>query len=147
MEIMLVKMTVSTALYICVTALVWRIWSKREHTALDRIVVGVLFGLSSIASTHLGVNYKSMVLNVRDIGPLAAGLFFDPVSGIIAGVIGGLERYIAGTYWGIGSFTTIACSLSTCLAGFFSAILKTKLFNEQKIPPMMPIVFRNSKAA
>ncbi len=141
MEIMLVKMTVSTALYICVTALVWRIWSKREHTALDRIAVGVLFGLSSIASTHLGVNYKSMVLNVRDIGPLAAGLFFDPVSGIIAGVIGGLERYIAGTYWGIGSFTTIACSLSTCLAGFFSAILKTKLFNEQKIPPMMSSFF------
>ena len=132
---MLVKMTVSTALYICVTVLAWRIWSKREHTALDRIAVGVLFGLSSIASTHLGVNYKSMVLNVRDIGPLAAGMFFDPVSGTIAGVIGGLERYIAGTYWGIGSFTTIACSLSTCLAGFFSAILKTKLFNEQKIPP------------
>ena len=44
-----------------------------------------------------------MMLNVRDMGPLSAGLFFDPVSGIIAGLIGGVERYIAGTYWGVGS--------------------------------------------
>lgn len=141
MEIMLVKMTVSTVLYICITALVWKIWSHRRHSVIDQIAIGIIFGLCSIASTHLGVNYKSMILNVRDIGPLAAGMFFDPVSGIIAGLIGGLERYLAGTYFGIGKFTTIACSLSTCLAGFLSAVLKVTLFKDQTVPPSIPSLF------
>ena len=133
MEIMIVKMTVSTGLYILITALAWRFWSKHHQTAFSQILVGILFGLCSIASTHLGVNYRSMILNVRDIGPLAAGLFFSPLSGIIAGLIGGIERYIAGTYFGIGAFTTYACSLSTWLAGFLSAIMKVTLYKDQVI--------------
>ena len=134
MEIMLVKMTVSTGLYILITVFAWRLWSRHRQSVFAKVAIGVIFGLCSIASTHLGVNYKSMILNVRDIGPLAAGLYFDPVSGIIAGLIGGIERYIAGTYYGVGEFTTKACSLSTCLAGFLSAVLKLTLYKDQVIP-------------
>ena len=72
------------------------------------------------------------MLNVRDLGPLSAGLFFDPVSGIIAGLIGGIERYIAGTFWGIGSYTRIACSVSTCLAGFVASAMNLYLFKRKK---------------
>ena len=134
MEIMLVKMTVSTGLYILITVFAWRLWSRHRQSVFAKVAIGVIFGLCSIASTHLGVNYKSMILNVRDIGPLAAGLYFDPVSGIIAGLIGGIERYIAGTYYGVGEFTTKACSLSTCLAGFLSAVLKLTLYKDQVVP-------------
>ncbi len=97
--------------------------------------IGLIYGICSILSTHFAVDYVHMLLNVRDIGPLAAGLFFHPVSGIIAGLIGGIERYIAGTYWGIGSYTRIACSVSTCLAGFLAAFLNIYIFKHKKPAP------------
>ena len=40
----------------------------------QKILIGVVFGISSIISTHFGVEYEGMIINVRDIGPLAAGL-------------------------------------------------------------------------
>ena len=100
-----------------------------------KIIIGIIFGISSVLSTHFGVTYDRMIINVRDIGPLAAGLFFSPSSGIIAGLIGGIERYIVGTYFGIGSYTRIACSLSTCLAGFFAMGMKIKMFKGKKPSP------------
>ena len=131
---MLVKMTISTVLYLLITAIVWNYWSGHERRAWHKVVVGIIFGICSVMSTHLGVDFRNMILNVRDIGPLAAGLFFDPVSGIISGVIGGAERYIAGTYFGVGTFTTVSCSLSTLLAGFLSAALNVFLYKGRRAP-------------
>ena len=132
MIIMILKMSAVTALYVLLTTLLWtRLRDKRPTTA-SRIAVGVIYGLCSVLSTHFAVNYGHMLLNVRDIGPLAAGLFFDPVSGVIAGLIGGIERYIAGYFWGIGAYTRVACSVSTCLAGFLAALLHLKLFKRKK---------------
>jgi len=125
---MVLKMTAVTAIYVTFTVILWKKLRDKQMTSGIRIAIGVLYGLLSIMSTHFGINYGDMVLNVRDLGPLSAGLFFDPVSGIIAGLMGGIERYIAGTYWDIGSFTRIACSISTCLAGFLAAFLKKYIF-------------------
>ena len=134
MVTMLVKMTISTVLYLLITAIVWNYWSGHERRAWHKVVVGIIFGICSVMSTHLGVDFRNMILNVRDIGPLAAGLFFDPVSGIISGVIGGAERYIAGTCFGVGTFTTVSCSLSTLLAGFLSAALNVFLYKGRRAP-------------
>ena len=125
---MILQMTAVTATYVLITVILWKQLRNKQMTSGIRIAIGVLYGLLSILSTHFGINFGDMVLNVRDLGPLSAGLFFDPVSGIIAGLIGGIERYIAGTYWDIGSFTSIACSVSTCLAGFLAAFLKKYIF-------------------
>ena len=100
-----------------------------------RILIGTVYGFAAILSTHFGVQFDKMALNVRDIAPLAAGIFFDPIAGIIAGLIGGIERYIAGTYFSVGSYTTIACSVSTCLAGFVAAIFSLKIFHRKKATP------------
>ena len=97
-----------------------------------KTAIGLVYGLFAVLSTHFGVDYSHMMLNVRDLGPLSAGLFFDPLSGIIAGLIGGIERYIAGTFWGVGSYTRIACSVSTCLAGFVAAAMNLYLFKRKK---------------
>lgn len=130
---MILQMTAVTATYVLITVILWKQLRNKQMTSGIRIAIGVLYGLLSIMSTHFGINFGDMVLNVRDLGPLSAGLFFDPVSGIIAGLIGGIERYIAGTYWDIGSFTSIACSVSTCLAGFLAAFLKRYIF-KGKLP-------------
>ena len=129
---MIVKMTLVTTLYVLVTMAVWKWVRSGRITGGKKLCIGLIFGLCSVMSTHFGVDYSHMMLNVRDLGPLAAGLFFDPISGIIAGLIGGLERYIAGTYFGVGSYTRIACSVSTCLAGFLSAVLYYKVFKRKK---------------
>ena len=112
--------------------LIWKHTQGRTLTAGRRILIGLVYGICSILSTHFAVDYSHMLLNVRDLGPLTAGLFFDPLSGILAGLIGGIERYIAGTFWGIGSYTRIACSVSTCLAGFLAAALRVWLFRHKK---------------
>ena len=132
MFIMIMKMSAVTALYVVLTVLIWKFTKGRKIGVLAKIVIGLLYGTAAILSTHFGVNYDKMMLNVRDMGPLSAGLFFDPISGIIAGLVGGIERYIAGTYWGVGSYTRIACSVSTCLAGFVAAGMRIFLFKKKK---------------
>lgn len=129
---MLLKMSGITILYIVLTFSLWILLKDRKLTVLEKLGLGIVYGTASVLSTHFGIDYSNMVLNVRDLGPLCAGLFFDPVSGIIAGLIGGIERYIAGTYWGIGSFTRVACSVSTCLAGFLAAFLNIYVFKGRK---------------
>lgn len=134
---MIFKMSFISLLYVTLTLLFW-VWTgkeKREITLIKRIAIGVIYGFCAILSTHYGVDYGDMLLNLRDVAPLAAGLFFDPVSGIIAGLVGGIERYIAGTYFGIGAYTTVACSLSTCLAGFLAAFLNFKVYKGRKPSP------------
>ena len=129
---MILRMSGVTLSYVLLTILIWKWRSRREMTWPARLLIGLVYGLCAVMSTHFAIDYGDMLLNVRDIGPLAAGLFFDPVSGIIAGLIGGIERYIAGTYWGIGSYTRIACSVSTCLAGFLAALAHVRLFKRKK---------------
>ena len=133
---MIIKMSGITLLYILLTVAVWY-WTKEKELAIfHKLVIGIVFGISSVLSTHFGVAFENMVINVRDIGPLAAGLFFSPSAGVIAGLIGGIERYIVGTYFGIGSYTRIACSVSTCLAGFVALVMRVKVFNGKKPAPL-----------
>ena len=132
MYAMILKMSSITALYVLLTVLIWKRTLGRALTSGRRILIGLVYGICSILSTHFAVDYSQMLLNVRDLGPLIAGSFFSPVSGIIAGLIGGVERYIAGTYWGIGSYTRIACSVSTCLAGFIAAAIHIFIFKRKK---------------
>ena len=129
---MILKMSGITALYVLLTVVIWMWINGKRMRAWHRVLIGLVFGGCSVLSTHFGVDYSHMMLNVRDLGPLMAGLYFDPVSGIMAGLIGGIERYIAGTYWDVGSYTRIACSVSTCLAGFLAAALRVWLFRHRK---------------
>ncbi len=129
---MILKMSGITALYVLLTVVIWKRMNGRKTRPWHRLLIGLVYGGCAVLSTHFAVDYVDMLVNVRDLGPLMAGLFFDPFSGILAGLIGGIERYIAGTYWGIGSYTRIACSVSTCLAGFLAAALRVWLFKHKK---------------
>ena len=128
----LVPMTTLTLIYVAVNVLIWRGLKDKKLTIGMKIAIGVFYGFLSVLSTHFGVNYGALVLNVRDLGPMSAGLLLDPLSGIIAGMIGGIERYIAGTYWGIAPFTRVACSIATCLAGFLAAFLNVFIFRGKR---------------
>ena len=132
MLLMLIQMMAIVAAHVILTLILWKFFRNKEISPTASVIIGLIYGGCSILSTHFGVQYEHMVLNVRDLAPLSAGLFFDPTAGIIAGLIGGIERYIVGTYFGIGSYTRIACSLSTCLSGFVAALLHLYIFKRKK---------------
>ena len=99
--------------------------------AVKQVIYGVTFGGIAIYCTEFGVPYSGAQVNVRDAAVLIAGLVFGAPAGIIAGLLGGIERYFA-VYWGVGTYTQIACSVSTAIAGFYSAALRKIMFDDRK---------------
>lgn len=108
--------------------------------ALKQIIFGVSFGLVAIFATEFSVGIDGASMNVRDAAPLCAGFIFGGPAGIIAGVIGGLERWFA-VYWGAGEYTRLACSLATVFAGVFAAALRKVLFNNRRSPAVLGAFF------
>ena len=68
---------------------------KKIPYALNQIMVGILFGGLAVLGTEFGVDIGGAVMNARDAAPICAGLLFGAPAGIIAGVIGGVERWFA----------------------------------------------------
>ena len=130
---MLLRMTGATLLNVLITGVLWRLCHHKEiFSTRLKVLIGLIYGGCAVAANHIGIDYGSLVLNVRDIAPLAAGLFFSPLSGLIAGFIGGVERFLAAQLWDIGVFTKYACSISTCLAGVLAAILNRKVYQGKR---------------
>lgn len=75
MTVMILKMTTVTMLYVILTVLLWKCIQGKKLSAGGKVGIGLVYGICSILSTHFGVDYGHMLLNVRDMGPLAAGLF------------------------------------------------------------------------
>ncbi len=92
---------------------------------------GVAFGLVAVFATETGVHVvDGGVLNVRDAAPLVAGLAFGGPAGVVAGVIGGVERWLC-VLWGGGETTRLACSLAAVLAGALAALLRRFVFGNR----------------
>lgn len=101
---------------------------KRFSFWTRQIIFGIIFGVLSCLGTEFGVSIQyGAVINVRDVAPVCAGLIFGAPAGIIAGIIGGVERYFA-IYWGAGTFTRFACSFSTIMAGVIAALFRRFVF-------------------
>lgn len=98
---------------------------------LKQAIIGVLFGVLAIIGTEWGIPINGAQVNCRDAAVLTAGLMFGAPAGIIAGLIGGIERWVA-VLWGVGNFTRIACTVSTVLAGFYAAALRKYMFENKK---------------
>ena len=104
---------------------------KKLPYMTKQIIIGILFGCVSAFASSFGVEWLGTVVNVRDAAPLSAGLIFGAPAGIISGFIGGLYRWFS-VYWGGGTYTQLACSLATILAGFMAAGLKKLMFDNKK---------------
>lgn len=65
-------------------------------TVKTSLLLMVFFGMLSIFGTLSGFSIYSAVVNVRDLGPMVAGLLCGPYVGIGAGIIGGLFRFAQG---------------------------------------------------
>ena len=96
-----------------------------------QVITGIMFGGLAILGTEFGIKIDGAIINARDASPICAGLLFGAPAGIIAGIIGGVERWLA-VIWGAGEYTQLACSVSTVLAGAFAAALRKYMFDNKK---------------
>jgi sigma-B regulation protein RsbU (phosphoserine phosphatase) len=94
---------------------------RKKFTLKNQIILIIIFGAVSIYGTYGGLIHKltifGAIANIRDLGPMIAGLVGGPFMGVAAGLIGGIHRYF------LGGFTCLPCSLSTVLAGLFAGII------------------------
>ena len=104
---------------------------KKMPYAAKQILVGILFGGVSAFASSFGVELLGTTVNVRDAAPLSAGLIFGAPAGIVSGLIGGMYRWFS-VYWGAGTYTQLACSVATILAGFMAAGLRNLMFDNKK---------------
>jgi sigma-B regulation protein RsbU (phosphoserine phosphatase) len=84
----------------------------------NQVILILLFGALSIFGTYGGLLLPSgAIANIRDLGPMVAGLVAGPVVGLGAGLIGGVHRYF------LGGFVCVPCSVSTVIAGLLGGVI------------------------
>lgn len=124
-------------LYPMILTMIFAVLEKKEPVTKEvpymtrQIIYGVCFGILAIIGTERGIPVNGAQINARDAAVITAGLIFGAPAGIIAGLMGGIERYIA-VAWGVGTYTQIACTVSTIAAGFYAAILRKFMFDNRK---------------
>ena len=91
-------------------------------------VIGVTFGIVAVLATEFGIPADGAVLNVRNAAPLTAGLIFGWPAGVIAGLVGGVERWFSNA----GDYTRLACSVGTIVAGVFGAGVRKFMMDNRK---------------
>lgn len=106
-------------------------WFARLTYLKRQTVIGTVFGVLAILSTEFGIPVEGAMLNVRNAAPLTAGLVFGWPAGIISGLIGGVERWLA-SLWGVPETTRTACTLATIFAGFFGAAVRKFMMDDKK---------------
>ena len=94
------------------------ILKQQDRSVPNQLLLGLVFGLLSIASTYTGLSFQGAIVNTRTISTLAAGLMCGPLTGVSAGVISGLHRYC----YDPGGFTSLACGLGTVSFGVLGAV-------------------------
>jgi sigma-B regulation protein RsbU (phosphoserine phosphatase) len=98
-------------------------------TVKAQLLLVVIFGALSIYGTVGGVDVLGAFINVRDLGPMVAGLVGGPLVGLGAGLIGAVHRA------SLGGFTVVPCTLATILAGLFGGLIW--FFNGRRFPSLL----------
>ena len=104
---------------------------KKLPNKAKQVIWGIIFGCVAMYASDHGVEIDGAVMNVRDAGPLCAGLIFGAPAGVIAGLLGGTYRWFS-VFWGAGTYSRVACSIATCLAGIVAAGLRKKMFDDKR---------------
>ncbi len=130
-----IKLSVASLLPVAVASLLYLLNKKTAfgqwNDKVNQLLYGVAFGALAVLGTEWGIPINGAQVNCRDAAVLTAGLMFGAPAGIIAGVIGGVERWIA-VAWGVGTFTRVACTASTLLAGVYAALLRKYMFGNKR---------------
>ena len=89
----------------------------KKLSILDQIVLAIIFGLFAVYGTYTGIQTSGAIANIRNLGPMIAGLLGGPWVGLGAGLIGGVHRYF------MGGFTAVPCAIGTITSGLAGGLL------------------------
>ncbi len=90
----------------------------RRFDVKNRVILILAFGAFSVFGTYGGIELPSgAIANIRDLGPMIAGLVGGPMIGLGVGLIGGIHRYF------LEGLTCVPCSLATVIAGLAGGII------------------------
>ncbi|MGN0711949.1 MAG: SpoIIE family protein phosphatase [Anaerovoracaceae bacterium] len=132
MGVTLIRMTTATILPVLMAALFYLSEKKKTLGSMEhkrkQLLIGICFGMLAVMATEFGIPVDGAMLNVRNAAPLTAGLIFGWPSGIIAGLIGGAERWFSDA----GDFTRTACSIATVIAGLLGASVRKFMMDNKK---------------
>ena len=135
MDIGYIKLSLAALLPVILAGIFYLLEKKTSFGRVNKmrrqVWIGIAFGILAIIGTEWGIPMNGAQVNCRDAAVLTAGLMFGGPAGIIAGIVGGVERWVA-VYWGVGTFTRVACSVSTVIAGFYAALLRRFMFEDKK---------------
>lgn len=98
------------------TSWFFEVCNRRINLRSGIFMVGI-FGALSIFGNYSGVEILGAIANVRDLGPMIAGLLGGPAVGFATGLIGGVYRYY------MGGFTAVPCALATLFSGVFGGLI------------------------
>lgn len=93
------------------------ILKRQVRSVSNQLCLGIIFGLLSISGTYTGLNFQGAVVNTRVVSTVAAGLVGGPLSGLCAGAMGGLHRFL----YAPAGFTSLACGVGTFFFGIIGA--------------------------
>ena len=90
-----------------------------EHraTLATQAFLAIIFGLLSIYGMSSGVSFYTATVNIRDFGPLAAGLACGPYVGLVAGIIGFIYRL------SVGGTNVYIVALGPLMAGIIGGLV------------------------
>ena len=90
-----------------------------EHraTLATQVFLSIVFGLLSIYGMSSGISFYTATVNIRDFGPLAAGLACGPYVGLGAGLIGFVYRL------SIGGTNVYIVALGPLIAGIIGGLV------------------------
>lgn len=91
---------------------------RQERSVYNQLFLGLIFGLLSISCTYTGLSFEGAVVNTRVVSTIAAGLVGGPVSGVCAGLMSGVHRYL----YNPAGFTSLACGIGTFGFGVIGAL-------------------------
>jgi sigma-B regulation protein RsbU (phosphoserine phosphatase) len=107
--------------------------TEGKFNVINQIILIIVFGALAVYGTYNGVRTTGAIANIRDMGPMIAGLLGGPWAGLGAGLIGGIHRYF------IGGFTDVACGLGTVISGIAAGLMYIKF--KDKLGIWKPTLF------
>ena len=98
------------------------IFSKENQNLMEKVFMGIFFGILSVVGTYTGISVNGAISNTRVIGVAVGGLLGGPFVGILSGFIGGAHRYLID----IDGFTSFSCGMSTLFEGAMAGLLSSR---------------------
>ena len=96
--------------------------SAAKNKNIANVLFGVVLGLLAVFGTLMGSKMADgTIINVRELAVMIAGVAGGPISGVIAGLMGGFHRYT------VGGATALPCTISTILIGVISGLVSMRL--------------------